>query len=64
MDKAILLKIASIGFACLGGLWSVWTGRTSDRDSESSDSSRRAHYLVSYALTSISMLLFAAIAFV
>jgi len=45
-------------------LWSVWTGQASDRDSESSDGSRRAHYLVSYALTSISMLLFAAIAFV
>jgi hypothetical protein len=64
MDTAILLKIASIGFACLGGLWSVWTRQSRDRDSESSDRSRRAHCLVSYGLTSISMLLFAAIAFV
>ena len=64
MDRAILLKAASVGLACLGGLWSVWTPRFVDQHSPDRDRTQRVNSLIAYTLTSISMLLLAATAFV
>ena len=53
-----------IAFAVLGGLWSLRARTVRRVDGPDPDRLRRLHYLGSYAMTSVSMLLLAAIGFV
>jgi hypothetical protein len=64
MDHAILLKTASIAFALLGGLWSLRARSLPSIDGHDPDRRRRLHYMGSYAMTSVSILLLAAIGFI
>jgi hypothetical protein len=64
MDTAIILKMASIAFAVLGGLWSLRARSVLCVDGPDPERLRRLHYLGSYAMTSVSILLLAAIGFV
>lgn len=64
METTIALKIAAVVFAVAGGLWSLRAGRMPLVDGPDPDRNRRRHYVGSYVLTSISMLLLASIGFV
>ena len=64
MDTAMSLKVASVTFAVLGGLWSLRAQSVLRIDGPDPDRLRRLHYLGSYAMTSVSILLLAAIGFV
>jgi hypothetical protein len=64
MDTAMLLKVASIAFAVLGGLWSLRARSVLRVDGPDPDRMRRLHYMGSYAMTSVSILLLAAIGFI
>lgn len=64
MDTAMMLKVASIAFAVLGGFWSLRARAVPLADGADPDRMRRMHYLGSYVMTSVSILLLAAIGFV
>jgi len=64
ISAAILLKAASVVFGLLA-LWPALRARhLPDRSASDPDRRRRVNYLASYVLTSVSILLFAAIGFV
>jgi hypothetical protein len=64
MDPAIILKAASISFGILGGVASLYARSAAPCSLEDPDRLKRRWYLASYGLTSLSILLFAAIGFV
>jgi hypothetical protein len=63
METAVVLKLAAIAFAVLGGVWSLHAAKVPLIDGPDPDRRRRRHYIASYALTSVSMLLLASIGF-
>ena len=64
METAAALKLASIVFAVLGGAWSLHAAKVPLVDGPDPDRRRRLHYIASYALTSVSILLLASIGFI
>lgn len=56
----LLLKLASVFFAVVA-VWPSVSARNLSNDGVSSEDRRRRRYLLSYALTSVSILLFCAI---
>jgi hypothetical protein len=64
INTAMLLKIASVFFGFLAVWPAISARRLADASVEDPDRSRRRLYLVSYFLTTISIVLFSAIGFV
>ena len=64
METVVLLKTASVGFAILGGVVSLRARSVPAAGPDDSDRYKRRWYLASYALTSVSILFFAAAGFV
>ena len=64
MDTVMILKAAAIGFALLGGAWSLLAARVPLIEGPDPDRRRRRHYLFAYGATSVSVALLAAMAFV
>lgn len=64
MDIAIILKIVSVSFGLLGGGASIYARQAPVSVAEDPDRIKRRWYLASYALTSVSIFVFAAIGFV
>jgi hypothetical protein len=62
MDTALILKVAAIAFALLGGGWSLLAARVPRVDGPDPDRRRRRHYLFAYGATSVSVLLLAGMA--
>jgi hypothetical protein len=64
MDLPVVLKIASVSLAILGAAVSFYARSVPLAQQDDPDRMKRRWYLVSYGLTSASILLFAAIGFV
>jgi len=63
MGWVVILKLVSVSLALLGGGASVYARSLSPHGAEDPDRIKRGWYLVSYALTSASIIVFAAIGF-
>lgn len=61
MEMAVTLKYLAVILAVIGGVWSIAAQRLPLESGNDPDRRRRQHLLGSYAVTSLSVLLIAAI---